>query len=102
MSADILFRVDLPHGRCVGVRVPSILDPADVIILPDEEQSFLGSLSLVRKSTWLAGRIALHAALHDLGLDRGAVLATSRGAPELPDGVTASISHKRTLAVALP
>ena len=101
MSADILFRVDLPHGRCVGVRVPSTLDPADVIILPDEEQSFLGSLSLARKSTWLAGRIALHAALHDLGLDHGAVLATSRGAPELPDGVTASISHKRTLAVAL-
>jgi phosphopantetheine--protein transferase-like protein len=61
----------------------------------------LGTLSPARKSTWLAGRIALHAALRDLGLDRGAVLATTRGAPELPDGVTASISHKRTLAVAL-
>jgi 4'-phosphopantetheinyl transferase EntD len=101
MSADILFRVDLPHGRCVGARVPSTIDPSDVIGLPDEEQVFLGTLSPARKSTWLAGRIALHGALRDLGLDRGAVLATSRGAPELPDGVTASISHKRTLAVAL-
>jgi 4'-phosphopantetheinyl transferase EntD len=101
MSADILFRVDLPHGRCVGARVPSTIDPADVIGLPDEEQAFLGTLSPARRSTWLAGRIALHGALRDLGLDRGAVLATSRGAPELPDGVTASISHKRTLAVAL-
>lgn len=101
MPADILFRVDLPHGRCVGARVPSAIDPSDVIALPDEEQAFLGTLSPARKSTWLAGRIALHGALRDLGLDRGAVLATTRGAPELPDGVTASISHKRTLAVAL-
>jgi enterobactin synthetase component D len=101
MPADILFRVDLPHGLCVGVRVPGTIEPGDVRTLPEEEAAFLGNLSPARKHTWLAGRIALHAALQDLGLDRGAVLATTRGAPELPDGVTASISHKRTLAVAL-
>lgn len=101
MQADILFRVDLPHGRCVGVRVPTSIDPSDLMSLPDEEHGHLDTLSPARKSTWLAGRIALHAALHDIGLDRGAVLVTSRGAPELPDGVAASISHKRTLAVAL-
>jgi enterobactin synthetase component D len=43
----------------------------------------------------------LHAALQDIGLDCGPILATQRGAPELPAGVTGSISHKRTLAVAL-
>jgi len=101
MSADVLFRIDLPHGRCVGARVPTTIETTDLIVLPEEEQAFLGNLSPARKSTWLAGRIALHAALRDIGLDRGAVLATTRGAPELHDGVSASISHKRTLAVAL-
>lgn len=101
MPADTLFRVDLPHGRCVGVRVSSTVDPGDIARLPDEEQSFLGTLSPARKTTWLSGRLALHGALHDIGLDHGAVLATTRGAPKLPEGVTASISHKRTLAVAL-
>jgi enterobactin synthetase component D len=43
----------------------------------------------------------MHAALVDLGLDASPILATQRGAPELPAGVTGSISHKRTLAVAL-
>ena len=101
MPADVLFRVDLPHGRCVGVRVPSTVEQCDLCLLPVEERTFLDSLSLARKPTWLAGRIALHAALRDIGHDRGAVLATTRGAPELPDDVTGSISHKRTLAVAL-
>ena len=101
MPADVLFRVDLPHGRCVGVRVPSNVEHGDVSALPEEECAFLGTLAPARKPTWLAGRIALHAALRDIGLDKGAVLATTRGAPELPEGVTASISHKRTLAVAL-
>jgi enterobactin synthetase component D len=101
MSVEVLFRVDLPHGRCVGVRVPNILEQEDSCALPEEERAFWAALSPARKPTWLAGRIALHAALRDVGLDRGAVLATNRGAPELPEDVTASISHKRTLAVAL-
>jgi enterobactin synthetase component D len=101
MPADVVFRVDLPHGRCVGVRVPSAIEQGDACALPEEECAFLGALAPARKPTWLAGRVALHAALRDIGLDRGAVLATTRGAPELPAGVTASISHKRTLAVAL-
>jgi enterobactin synthetase component D len=101
MPADIVFRVDLPHGRCVGVRVPSANEKVDTPHLPPEEIDFLASLGPVRRPTWLAGRIAMHAALLDLGLDSGPILSTQRGAPELPAGVTGSISHKRTLAVAL-
>ncbi len=101
MPADVLFRIDLPHGRCVGVRVPSTIEQGDLCMLREEEAMFLGTLSPARKPTWLAGRIALHGALLDIGLDKGPILATTRGAPELPEGVTASISHKRTLAVAL-
>jgi 4'-phosphopantetheinyl transferase EntD len=101
MSADIVFRVDLPHGRCVGVRIPSATERAETPLLADEERAFLETLAAARRPTWLAGRVALHAALQDLALDCGPILATRRGAPELPERVTGSISHKRTLAVAL-
>jgi phosphopantetheine--protein transferase-like protein len=108
MLTDVAFRIDLPHGRCVGVRVPASVEQihllslsCDLVQLADEERAFLESLSPARRPTWLAGRMALHAALRDLGLDGGPILVTKRGAPELPDGVTGSISHKQTLAVAL-
>jgi enterobactin synthetase component D len=108
MSADVAFRIDLPHGRCVGVHIPAGVEPDNLIGLApglaglaEEERCFLESLPTVRRPTWLAGRIALHEALRDLGIDVGPILSERRGAPELPEGVTGSISHKRTLAVAL-
>ncbi len=108
MSAEVAFRIDLPHGRCVGVHIPTGVEPDNLLAfapgladLAEEERTFLESLSVARKPTWLAGRIALHEALRDLGLDAGPILTTRRGAPELPEGVAGSISHKRTLAVAL-
>ncbi len=108
MPADVAFRIDLPHGRCVGVRIPTGVEQDNLLSLApglaslaEEERDYLESLSPARKPTWLAGRIALHEALRDLGLDAGPILTDRRGAPELPDGVTGSISHKRTLAVAL-
>jgi enterobactin synthetase component D len=108
MSADVAFRIDLPHGRCVGVCIPTGVAQDNLLALAPgiaalavEERSFLDSLPPARRPTWLAGRIALHEALRDLGVDVGPILSDRRGAPELPEGVTGSISHKRTLAVAL-
>jgi phosphopantetheine--protein transferase-like protein len=108
MLADVAFRIDLPHGRCVGVRVPTGAERSSlqalalgVATLADEERAYLETLSPRRKPSWLAGRIALHEALRDLGLDHGPILTTTRGAPELPDGAIGSISHKQTLAVGL-
>jgi 4'-phosphopantetheinyl transferase EntD len=101
ISTDVVFRVDLPHGRCVGVRVPTIGENAVFPSLTDEERALLETLALARRPSWLAGRIAMHTALQDLQLDAGSILANKRGAPELPEGTTGSISHKRTLAVAL-
>jgi 4'-phosphopantetheinyl transferase EntD len=49
----------------------------------------------------VAGRLALRAALEDLGLGGAPLLATDRGAPLVPEGALGSISHKRTLAVAV-
>src|SRR5512133_3938770 len=106
MPADIAFRIDLPHGRCVGVRIPTGAEQGEHLrlgadSLSDEERAYLEALSHARKPSWLAGRLALHGALADLGLDRGPILSNTRGAPDLPDGVPGSISHKQTLAVAL-
>ena len=101
MPANITFGVDLPHGRCVGVRVPGATEVVDLSPLVRAERDFLGTLAPARRPTWLAGRIALRTALRDLGLEAGPILSTQRGAPELPSIVTGSISHKRTLAVAL-
>jgi enterobactin synthetase component D len=101
MSTDVVFRIDLPHGRCVGVRVPIAVDKMALLNLADEERAFIDTLSDARKTTWFAGRVALRAALADLGLRHGPILATHRGAPELPDTIAGSISHKRSLAVAL-
>jgi enterobactin synthetase component D len=108
MLADVAFRIDLPHGRCVGVRVPAGAEQSNLqalapglATLADEERAYLETLSPMRKPSWLAGRIALHEALQDLRLDHGPILTTTRGAPELPDGAIGSISHKQTLAVGL-
>jgi enterobactin synthetase component D len=108
MLADVAFRIDLPHGRCVGVRIPASGEQDSLLMhapgltgLAEEERVFLEALSPARKPTWLAGRIALHEALRDLGIEAGAILSDQRGAPALPDGATGSISHKSTLAVAL-
>jgi len=103
---NVVFRTDLPHGRCVGVRIPRGTEVAVPLAhmtdaLVPEERAFLESLSPIRKPSWLAGRLALRAALADLGIDHGPILSTQNGGPDLPGEVTGSISHKHTLAVGL-
>jgi 4'-phosphopantetheinyl transferase EntD len=97
---DIAFDLRLEHGRCVGVRLPDG-DAPGVDALPAEEQAFAAKLTVVRRRTWVGGRVALRQALLHAGLEAPAVLADARGAPSLPPGVWGSISHKETLAVAL-
>jgi 4'-phosphopantetheinyl transferase EntD len=58
-------------------------------------------MSAARKRSWVGGRTALRQALVRAGLDAPPVLADGRGAPMLPPGVSGSISHKETIAVAL-
>jgi enterobactin synthetase component D len=104
-----IFRLDLPHGHCVGVALPADADadadggvPAAVLAaLPDEERRHVEGLAPLRRASWVGGRIALRAALADLSVDAGAILATPRGAPLLWAGARGSISHKAELAVGL-
>jgi 4'-phosphopantetheinyl transferase EntD len=100
-----------PFGRLCAVEMPAEDDAAAVErlaeSLPPEERAHARALVPARRLTWVGGRVALRAALAELGLASGAtgpnapILATPRGAPALPAGVIGSIAHKRTVAVAL-
>jgi enterobactin synthetase component D len=82
------------------VAIPPAIDELALNLrLP--EQRFAERLSEARRGTWIAGRVALRAALEDLGLETGPILVTDRGAPLMPEGVLGSISHKKELAVGL-
>jgi 4'-phosphopantetheinyl transferase EntD len=101
----IAFARDLPFGRCVAVRPPQAHESDAVRILAQgldpAEQAHAGGLAEGRRVTWIGGRVALRAALGDLGITAGPIFSTPRGAPALPEGAVGSISHKETLAVAI-
>lgn len=93
-----------PFGTLVGVHLPVGLDPVPGEALeeltPAERELALG-LKGRRQIEWTGGRLALRRAAAELGLELGPVLRGARGEPLLPEGLSASISHKRRLAVAL-
>jgi enterobactin synthetase component D len=97
----IAFRLALAHGHCVGVAVPSHVDEETLEPLHADERERARALPDGRRASWVAGRLALRTALADLGVEAPPLLATDRGAPLLPEQALGSISHKRTLAVAL-
>ncbi|TVQ90970.1 MAG: 4'-phosphopantetheinyl transferase superfamily protein [Deltaproteobacteria bacterium] len=55
----------------------------------------------LRQMSFVGGRMALRLAAQQLGVRPPAIAVDELGAPVLPDGLVGSISHKRTLAVAL-
>jgi len=101
MGIEIAFRLNLVHGRCVGVRLPTEVDEGVLAGLVPDERKFVATLPPARHRSWVAGRFALREAFRDLGIEPGPILPTPRGAPALPSDLAGSISHKRTLAVGL-
>jgi 4'-phosphopantetheinyl transferase EntD len=107
----LAFARTVPFGRLVGVALPAADDDAGVaalaLALAPEEAAHARGLARPRRATFVGGRVALRAALAELGLDAeaagpvGPILPTPRGAPALPGGVAGSIAHKPALAVAL-
>ncbi|HVV53626.1 MAG TPA: hypothetical protein VHO06_28480, partial [Polyangia bacterium] len=96
------FLRELPFGTCVGVALPETpafeLPPE----LHPEEAAFARALPEGTRAGWVGGRVALRAALAAIGVAAPEpLLATPRGAPRLPAGAVGSVSHKRTIAVAL-
>lgn len=98
----VVFDLDLPHGRCVGVEVREAAHAGHVATSPPEELDMAKAFGPSRQASFHAGRRALRLALADLGVAGGApLLPDERGAPQVPDGTLGSISHKRTRAVGL-
>jgi enterobactin synthetase component D len=96
------FLRELPFGTCVGVALPEAPGFELPSVLHPEEAAFARALPDATRAGWVGGRVALRAALAALGVDAPApILATPRGAPLLPPGAVGSVSHKRTIAVAL-
>ncbi|CAM9742236.1 unnamed protein product [Scytosiphon promiscuus] len=101
----------LPFGRCVGVALPSaltddVMTAAEGELLPEEIAYCLG-LPTSLQLGFLGGRLAIRRALNGMkgaasaAAASLAILHNQYGAPVLPEGVCASISHKRHMAVAL-
>jgi len=97
-----LFELELPHGRVVALAIPDEvhLERLAAKLAPDE-LDLASTWAPARRRTWIAGRAALRTALLQAGLPAPAVLSDDRGAPVLPTGVVASVSHKEHVAVAL-
>ncbi len=102
MAFERRFLLDLPFGTCVGVSLPA----DGTFDLPAElhpvETAFARALPEARRAGWVGGRVALRAALAAVAVKASEpMLSTPRGAPLLPPGAVGSVSHKRTIAVAL-
>lgn len=104
MEDSIVFARELPHGLCLGVRIPDgdTGVPPDILARLDaDEARYAAGLAQPRQPTWVYGRLALRTALQRLGIPAPPLLPNARGAPRMPRGMVGSISHTRTLAVAL-
>jgi enterobactin synthetase component D len=100
----VAFARDLPFGRCVALNLPveEALGTGAGTGLHAEEAAYARGLPPARRVTFIGGRLALRAALSDLGVTASAPITIgARGAPALPSGVVGSISHKQAIAVAV-
>lgn len=94
VSFGTLAAVALPEGR-------DEVAPGPLERLHEQERSFALELRGRRRIEWVGGRLALRLAAAARGLSLGPILPDASGAPALPSGWSASVSHKRTLAAAL-
>ena len=94
----------MPHGLLAAVHLPSSTDalPPEILrrLHPAERES-AEQMRGYRQTQWVGGRLAAKAAVNALGADMGALLTDPFGAPRGPKSLTISISHKRSLALAL-
>jgi enterobactin synthetase component D len=100
---EVAVDLSLAHGRCVGVRLPERDEELQELeqALHPAERALTAGLGASRRRTWIGGRVAMRQALLRAGIEAPPVLANSRGAPQLPAGVSGSISHKAKWAIAL-
>lgn len=108
LTAPVPFRTAfiaaLPHGIAAGIHLPGGPEPVPEEILQRlhaDERAHALNLRGFRQVEWVGGRLAMAEILPEFGVGSIAVLSNAQGAPELPAGVTGSITHKRDLAIAM-
>jgi 4'-phosphopantetheinyl transferase EntD len=103
LRTPVLFTHDTPHGRVTAVAVDDVTVARTTLAqFPDDERALATSYGDRRLCTFVAGRVALRHALRAHGVhDDTALLRNDRGAPVVPPGLQASVSHKDDVAVAL-
>jgi 4'-phosphopantetheinyl transferase EntD len=97
------FAISSPHGCVVGVRLSErgVEHAHEHAELHPAESARAAELRGARKTSFVAGRLALARALAAVGAPRIPVGSDDRGAPILPAGFVGSISHKAELGVAM-
>ena len=84
------------HGEAIVVALELVAADDDAALHADE-RAHAATLTAHRRREWIAGRTALRLLLGDVP----AILADDRGAPRVPAGRVASVSHKDARAAAL-
>lgn len=105
-SAFTLARVEVPPALDADASrwVPTLVSSA---LLHPEEAALVEAMSPARRATFVAGRLAMRAAMGVTLAERAPhagvtpILRTARGAPVLPHAVAGSVSHKHDAALAL-
>lgn len=95
--------VEGPFGVIATLPLPEGKEPVPEGVLArlhPEERRLALAFAGRRQIEWTGGRLALRSAADHLGLTLGPVGRGERGEPLLPEGLTASVSHKRRLAAA--
>lgn len=113
-----LFDVQLPEGRCIGMRLSDAADPCQELtpegvahtehwihnMLHPQEISFgVAQPSQHARTSFFLGRLAMREALrlHQHTTNGMSILKDEHGRPTVPNGFLGSISHKGTTGVAL-
>ena len=92
------------HGLIAAVNIPDAPDPAPEEVLetlPTEESDYARTLKGYRQVQFVGGRIAAREAAKQLRIDLPPMLSDARGAPICPPEICVSVSHKKTLALAM-
>ncbi len=100
----ISFAVDHPFGFLAGVRLPPGKEPVpdDVLDRLDPREALVArTLTGFRQIDWVGGRLAAGVAGRHLGATAFWLGAGAKGEPVPPPPFSASVSHKRSLAIAL-
>ncbi len=99
-----VFWLAIPHGVLVGVRLPEAIEAPPPWVLqrlhPKERAACLERTGR-RQMEFAGGRLALQLGIKRLRTRRLPFLAQQSGCIQQPRGLSASVSHKRDLAIGL-